>query len=85
MSRIITTSALARSFAGLACAQQDEAPWQEDLNAFLEVLHAEHDSPYFHTPPSRVRAGDSGPSGCAFRAGSRRAYYWLRSPCGHGR
>ncbi len=52
MSRLITTSAvaLALSFGGTACAKQDDAPWQEDLNAFLEVLHAEHDNPYFHTP-----------------------------------
>ena len=52
MSRLITTSALALvlSFGGPACAEQDDAPWQEDLNAFLEVLHAEHDNPYFHTP-----------------------------------
>jgi hypothetical protein len=25
-------------------------PAGEDLDAFLEVLHAEHDNPYFHTP-----------------------------------
>jgi hypothetical protein len=31
-------------------ARQDDASWQEDLNAFLEVLYAEHDNPYFHTP-----------------------------------
>jgi hypothetical protein len=47
----MTTSAVALllSFAGIAGAQQDDAPWQEDLDAFLEVLHAEHDNPYFHT------------------------------------
>lgn len=52
MSRLITTSGLALFlfFAGLACAEQGEAPWQEDLDAFLEVLYAEHDNPYFHTP-----------------------------------
>ena len=52
MSRLITTSALALvlSFGGAACARQDDVPWQEDLTAFLEVLHAEHDNPYFHTP-----------------------------------
>jgi len=44
MTRLITTSALALVllFGGTAGAQQDDAPWQEDLNAFLEVLHAEH-------------------------------------------
>ena len=52
MFRLMTTSALVLVlfYAGLAYAQQGEAPWQEDLNAFLEVLHAEHDNPYFHTP-----------------------------------
>ena len=52
MSRLITTCALALvlSFGGTACAKNDDAPWQEDLSAFLEVLHAEHDNPYFHTP-----------------------------------
>jgi hypothetical protein len=52
MSRLITTCALSLvlSFAGSAYAQQDDAPWQEDLSAFLEVLYAEHDNPYFHTP-----------------------------------
>ena len=52
MSRLITTCALALvlSFGGTACAKNDDAPWQEDLDAFLEVLHAEHDNPYFHTP-----------------------------------
>jgi hypothetical protein len=52
MSRFLTTSALAfvLSFGGSACAKNDDAPWQEDLDAFLEVLHAEHDNPYFHTP-----------------------------------
>ena len=52
MSRFITTSVLALviSFGGTVSARQDDAPWQEDLTAFLEVLHAEHDNPYFHTP-----------------------------------
>jgi hypothetical protein len=52
MSRLLTTGALALvlSFGGSACAKNDDAPWQEDLDAFLEVLHAEHDNPYFHTP-----------------------------------
>ncbi len=52
MSRFITTRALALilSFGGTASAEQDDAPWQEDLNAFLEVLYAEHENPYFHTP-----------------------------------
>ena len=52
MSRLISVSALAfvLSFGSAACARQDDAPWQEDLNAFLEVLQAEHDNPYFHTP-----------------------------------
>lgn len=52
MSRLMTFSALVLvlSYAGPAYAQQDEEPWQEDLDAFLEVLHAEHDNPYFHTP-----------------------------------
>ncbi|TFG41991.1 MAG: hypothetical protein E4H42_00685 [Chromatiales bacterium] len=55
MSRFITTSALALvlSFGGTASAQQDDAPWQEDLSAFLEVLYAEHKNPYFHTPRAR--------------------------------
>jgi hypothetical protein len=52
MSRLITTSVLALvlTFGGTALARQDDASWQEDLNAFLEVLYAEHDNPYFHTP-----------------------------------
>ncbi len=52
MSRLITTSALALilSLGGTARAQHDDAPWQEDMKAFLEVLYAEHDNPYFHTP-----------------------------------
>jgi hypothetical protein len=52
MSRLVTIStvALVLAFGGTACARQDDAPWQEDLDAFLEVLHAEHDNPYFHTP-----------------------------------
>ncbi|MDH3821496.1 MAG: hypothetical protein OEU59_10265, partial [Gammaproteobacteria bacterium] len=52
MFHLITTSALVLvlSFTGSAYAQQDDAPWQEDLSAFLEVLYAEHDNPYFHTP-----------------------------------
>ena len=52
MPRFITTSVLALflSFGGTACAKNDDAPWQEDLTAFLEVLHAEHDNPSFHTP-----------------------------------
>ena len=52
MSRFITSGVLALvlSFGGTACAKNDDAPWQEDLDAFLEVLHAEHDNPYFHTP-----------------------------------
>ncbi len=52
MCRFLATSALALvlSFGGTASAQQDDAPWQEDLSAFLEVLHAEHENPYFHTP-----------------------------------
>ena len=37
-------------FCRPAHAGQNDAPWQEDLDAFLEVLHAEHDNPYFHTP-----------------------------------
>jgi len=52
MSRLITISALAfvLCFGGIVYAKNDDAPWQEDLTAFLEVLHAEHDNPYFHTP-----------------------------------
>ena len=52
MSRLVPTSAIVflLLFAGEAVAGQDDAPWQEDLSAFLEVLHAEHDNPYFHTP-----------------------------------
>ena len=52
MSRLISTCAVALilSFGGAACAHEDDASWQEDLNAFLEVLLAEHDNPYFHTP-----------------------------------
>jgi hypothetical protein len=52
MSRLLTTSVLVLVlyFGGIACARQDDTPWQEDLDAFLEVLHAEHDNPYFHTP-----------------------------------
>ncbi|MBO6796376.1 hypothetical protein [Maricaulis sp.] len=51
MSRFLTTSvlALAMSTAGAAAAQTDDTPWQADMTAFLEVLHAEHDNPYFHT------------------------------------
>jgi hypothetical protein len=45
-----STVALVLAFGGTACARQDDAAWQEDLNAFLEVLHAEHDNPFFHTP-----------------------------------
>ncbi|KPK37347.1 MAG: hypothetical protein AMJ65_14780 [Phycisphaerae bacterium SG8_4] len=52
MSRFLTISALALAlfYGGIACAKRDDTPWQEDLDAFLEVLHAEHDNPYFHTP-----------------------------------
>ena len=52
MSRFTTTITLALvlSFCGTANAVRDDAPWQEDLSAFLEVLQAEHDNPYFHTP-----------------------------------
>jgi hypothetical protein len=52
MSRLITTGALTLvlCFAGIASARQDDTSWQEDLDAFLEVLRAEHDNPYFHTP-----------------------------------
>ncbi len=52
MSRLISACAVALilSFGGAACAREDDASWQEDLNAFLEVLLAEHDNPYFHTP-----------------------------------
>ena len=52
MFRLKTTIALVLILAlgGTVCARQDDAPWQEDLSAFLEVLHAEHDNPYFHTP-----------------------------------
>ena len=52
MSRLVTTGALALllCLAGMACARQDDALWQEDLDAFLAVLSAEHDNPYFHTP-----------------------------------
>ena len=51
MSRLVTTSAilLVLLIGGIARAAQDDAPWQEDLSTFLEVLHAEHDNPYFHT------------------------------------
>ncbi len=52
MSRPVTICALALvlSFPKIAYAQQDEGLWQEDLNAFLEVLYVEHDNPFFHTP-----------------------------------
>jgi hypothetical protein len=52
MSQLISAFAIALilSFGGAACASQGSAAWQEDLNAFLEVLLAEHDNPYFHTP-----------------------------------
>ena len=52
MSRLISACAVALIlyFGGAACAHEDDASWQEDLNAFLEVLLAEHDNPYFHTP-----------------------------------
>ena len=52
MSRRVATCAIALvlSVAGESFAGQDDAPWQEDLSAFLEALHAEHDNPYFHTP-----------------------------------
>ena len=55
MSRLVTTSAILLVFfsGGIACAGQDDAAWQEDLSAFLEVLHAEHDNPYFHTPRTK--------------------------------
>ena len=52
MSRLVTTSAilLVLLIGGIARAGQNDAAWQEDLSAFLEILHAEHDNPYFHTP-----------------------------------
>jgi len=52
MLRLTTTSALVLflSLGGTALAVQDDSAWQEDLNAFLEVLRAEHDNPYFRTP-----------------------------------
>ena len=54
MSRFISACAVALilSVGSAACALEDDASWQEDLNAFLEVLLAEHDNPYFHTPRS---------------------------------
>lgn len=30
--------------------------WNADLDAFLTVLHAEHDNPYFHTPQAQFEA-----------------------------
>lgn len=58
MSRFLKASAavLALCSAGTAHAQSDDAPWQEDLTAFLDVLHAEHDNPYFHTPRDEFEA-----------------------------
>ncbi len=52
MSRLVTISTimLVLIFGGAARAGQEDAPWQEDLDAFLEVLQVEHDNPYFHTP-----------------------------------
>ena len=52
MPRLVrfSTIVLVLIFGGIAYAAQDDAPWQEDLDAFLEVLHLEHDNPYFHTP-----------------------------------
>ena len=37
------------SYSGTVRAGQLDASWQEDLNTFLEVLHTEHDNPYFYT------------------------------------
>ncbi len=58
MSRFLTTSvlALAMCSAGTALAQTDDAPWQADMTAFLDVLHAEHDNPYFNTPREEFEA-----------------------------
>lgn len=53
MSRFVATIVLVLLSGGMARAGQDDTPWQEDLSAFLEVLHAEHDNPYFHTPRPR--------------------------------
>lgn len=30
-------------------AQEDPTPWAQDIDAFMAVLKAEHDNPYFHT------------------------------------
>jgi len=58
MSRFLTTSvlALAMCSAGTALAQTDDAPWQADMTAFLDVLHAEHENPYFNTPREEFEA-----------------------------
>ncbi len=45
-----TALALALSVSAISAAQDPVAPWEEDLDAFLTVLMAEHDNPYFLTP-----------------------------------
>lgn len=53
MILVLTLAACALAGARTASAfeaELDESAWQADLDAFLTVLHAEHDAPYFHTP-----------------------------------
>ncbi len=58
-ARGLTGLCLGLVLAGAACAQDNRAPvadWEADLDAFLTVLHAEHDNPYFHTPREQFEA-----------------------------
>jgi len=51
MSSWMRSTALALTLISGGCALADEGTdrWNADLDAFLDVLHAEHDNPYFHT------------------------------------
>ncbi|MBR9826060.1 MAG: hypothetical protein GYB36_09695 [Alphaproteobacteria bacterium] len=45
-----TALALTLGVTAMGAAEEPTAPWEEDLDAFLTVLVAEHDNPYFLTP-----------------------------------
>jgi hypothetical protein len=52
--------ALAISLSAIACADDDAMSvgdaWRADADAFMAVLEAEHDNPFFHTPEPEYRA-----------------------------
>lgn len=62
MRRLMTISglALALSISTAGCAddadQRSGDAWRADADAFMAVLEAEHDNPFFHTPQAQYRA-----------------------------